>query len=155
MYDYYIGVDPGLHGALALIGPEAVRTFKTPIIKVGIKHHHEVREMARLVAECIYTNRIFAVLESVHSMPKQGVASSFSFGRGFGMWEGILAAYGIPYALVSPQTWKAVMLRDMAKDKGAAKLQAHRLWPNLDKLTDGEAEALLLAEFGRRQYNHS
>lgn len=94
-------------------------------------------------------------LEQVHSMPKQGVASSFNFGRGFGLWEGLLAGMRFPYTLVSPQRWKKAMLADMAKDKGASVLRAKQLFPNcveqLKLVKDhNKAEALLLAEYGRR-----
>ena len=150
----YIGIDPGLDGAIGFIHTH-VRAVRTPTIKVGKRRQYRAQEMAEILWGCIpYTDgepySLFAVLESVHSMPKQGVASAFSFGRGFGLWEGILATLHIPYLLVAPQTWKAVMLRDMPKDKNAAKLQASRLWPELDRLSDGEAEALLMAEYGRR-----
>jgi len=145
----YIGIDPGLDGAVAILWASGkIGLYRTPTIKVGSRRQYRVGEMEGIF--WAIKQNSFAILESVHSMPKQGVASSFSFGRGFGLWEGILAALGIPYQLVAPQTWKAVMLRDMPKDKNAAKLQAARLWPELGKLTHGEAEALLMAEYGRR-----
>ena len=152
--DLYIGIDPGLDGAVGFVHTH-VGTVRTPTIKVGKRRQYRVQEMAQILQDCVPVGGPpwyyrFAVLESVHSMPKQGVASSFSFGRGFGLWEGILVALGIPYLLVAPQTWKATMLRDMPKDKNAAKLQASRLWPDLGRLSDGEAEALLMAEYGRR-----
>jgi len=157
-YDIFIGIDPGLDGAVAILGPvsSSVEVWRTPTIKVGTRRQYLVREMAAIVHRAGAESS--AILEAVHSMPGQGVASSFTFGRGFGVWEGILAALGIPYQLVAPQTWKAVMLRDMPKDKNASKLLASRLWPNLytleearkPKMSDGEAEALLLAEYGRR-----
>ena len=149
----YIGIDCGLDGAVAILCGDAVKVIRTPTIKVGKRRQCDVGSMVGILKRYTQASGAgapFAVLESVHSMPKQGVASSFSFGRGFGIWEGILVTLGIPYELVSPQAWKKVMLRDTAKDKGAAKLVASRLWPALGKLTDDEAEALLLAEYGRR-----
>ena len=88
-------------------------------------------------------------------MPKQGVSSSFCFGEGKGMWEGILAALNIPVELVSPQRWKKEIMADQGKDKSAARFKAMALFPSLaDQLKlvkhDGRAEALLLAEYGRR-----
>lgn len=147
----FIGIDPGLNGAVACIDGDAVWVERVPTVHLAKRRQPVIMGMVKLLERAFYpTLTSFAILEAVHSMPKQGVASSFSFGRGFGMWEGILAALGIPYQLVSPQAWKAVMLRDTDKSKGAAKLVASRLWPALGKLTDGEAEALLLAEYGRR-----
>jgi len=146
MTDLYIGIDPGLDGAVGFVGRDVV-VFRTPTIKVGKRRQYPPQQMFQMLQGGVGA---FAILESVHSMPRQGVVSSFSFGRGFGLWEGILVALGIPYLLVAPQTWKATMLRDMPKDKNAAKLQASRLWPELGHLSDGEAEALLMAEYGRR-----
>lgn len=98
---------------------------------------------------------LVAVLENVHAMPKQGVTSSFNFGRGFGLWEMGLIALKIPYTLVAPQTWKRELLADMSKDKGSSILRAKQLFPHISehlKLSKDEAkaEALLMAEYGRR-----
>ena len=96
------------------------------------------------------------MIEAVHSMPKQGVASSFSFGRGLGIWEGILSAYSIPYVKVSPQRWKKEMLADMPRDnKDSSRIAATRLFPNASdmlarKKDDGRAEALLMAAYAQR-----
>ena len=98
---------------------------------------------------------VLAVLENVHSMPKQGVASSFCFGEGKGVWEGILAAFEIPTELVSPQRWKKEIMADQGKEKSAARFKAMALFPSLaDQLKlvkhDGRAEALLMAVYGQR-----
>jgi len=88
-------------------------------------------------------------------MPKQGVVSMYKMGEGFGVWLGILAALRIPYTLVAPQTWKAVMLRDMSvRDKKASLLRAQQLWSDIAKQIGkhhGMAEAALIAEYGRRK----
>ncbi len=42
------------------------------------------------------------ILEQAQAMPKQGVASTYNFGRGFGIWLGILGALEIPYRTVRP-----------------------------------------------------
>jgi len=150
-YDIFIGIDPGLDGALAAIGNSGLpRVWKAPTLTVGGKRQLVVPEMVGLVVGAYSNNRTIAILENVHSMPKQGVTSSFTFGRGFGLWEGILAALGIPYMLVSPKTWKAAVLRDTPQDKGAAIMVALQFWPHLGRLPDGKAEALLIAEYGRR-----
>lgn len=163
----YIGIDPGLSGAVAVIDedtPDAgVKVFDTPTILVEgekTKRKYLVPAMALLLKpyadlENRMGQKVLAVLENVHSMPKQGVASSFCFGEGKGMWEGILAAFEIPTELVSPQRWKKIIMADQGKDKSAARFKAMTLFPSLaDQLKlvkyDGRAEALLMAEYGRR-----
>lgn len=49
------------------------------------------------------------VLEEVHSMPRDGSASAFKFGRGFGRLEGILAATKARHTYATPQTWQKAL----------------------------------------------
>jgi hypothetical protein len=164
----YIGIDPGLSGAVgiiqedAIIGPhddiDVYSVFDTPTALVEgekTKRKYLVPAMCRLLEPYAKQSGVLAVLEHVHSMPKQGVASSFCFGEGKGMWEGILAAFEIPTELVSPQRWKKEIMADQGKEKSAARFKAMSLFPSLaDQLKlvkhDGRAEAMLMAEFARR-----
>jgi hypothetical protein len=155
----YVGIDPGLGGALAVIDGHAVKLYDTPTAFIGTKGKRDylIANMADiLMRHGKDETESFAVVESVHSMPAQGVASSFSFGRGLGIWEGVLSALQIPYAKVAPQTWKKALLFDMPRDnKDSSRIAATRLFPNAAdmlarKKDDGRAEALLMAEYGRR-----
>jgi crossover junction endodeoxyribonuclease RuvC len=157
----YIGIDPGLNGAVGVITPEAEHVFDTPTMVVsGVKEKRicNAAAMAVLLKPFGCSTRqpdVLVVLEAVHSMPKQGVASSFSFGEGLGVWKGIIATLGLPLEMPSPQRWKKAMMADMGKDKDASRLKAIQLFPSMAsqlsrKKDDGRAEALLLAEYGRR-----
>lgn len=155
----YVGIDPGLTGAVAEIDIEdrIVTLFDTPIttIKVGkkIKTDYMPSEMASILER--YTGTFCHVfIEKVGAMPGQGVVSMFGFGKGFGLWLGILAALALPYTLVTPQAWKKVIMEGKA-DKDAARLRAQELFPkvtgDLSRKKDiGRADALLIAEYGRR-----
>jgi crossover junction endodeoxyribonuclease RuvC len=89
-------------------------------------------------------------------MPHQGVASSFNFGKSAGFIEGVLCALGIPYQLITPQRWKKEFTLNSDKQKSIDVCE--RLFPNVDLLptprckvkSDGMAEALLMAEYARR-----
>jgi crossover junction endodeoxyribonuclease RuvC len=100
--------------------------------------------------------RAHAVIEEAQAMPGQGVRSMFTIGVGFGVWLGLLATLDIPYTRVRPSVWKPSMgLR--GQDKEAARLRAQQLFPQADlrhKRDHGKAEALLLAEYGRRAIGH-
>ena len=151
----YIGIDPGLGGAVAVLGSDgfADALHDAPVAIVGKKREHVAARMVGILKP--YAENSVAALELVHSMPKQGVASAFNFGRGLGLWIGILAALGIPYDLVTPQRWKGVMMDGMGKEKDAARLRAMQLFPfESDQLAlkkhHGRAEALLIAEYRRR-----
>ncbi len=165
----YIGIDPGLSGAVgviqedSLIGPhgdiDQYSVFDTPTLTVAgekNKRMHNTVAMADLLHPfATDPKNVLVILESVHAMPKQGVSSSFSFGRGLGIWEGIIAALGLPLEMPSPQRWKKEMLADQGKDKDASRYKAIQLFPMLaSQLSrvkdDGRAEAILMAEFGKR-----
>ena len=156
----YIGIDPGLGGAVGVVfdamkDPVVYHTPTMVISGVKDKRVYNTAAMALLLKPFSTIDNVLVVLESVHSMPKQGVASSFSFGQGLGMWQGIIAALGLPLEMPSPQRWKKEMLADQGKDKDASRFKAIHLFPSLAsqlsrKKDDGRAEALLLAEYGRR-----
>lgn len=163
------GVDPGLHGALAAVNAsgDLVGVFDTPhytVHRKGAKDRklYDLDRMARIVA-VLHTGRLVRRVgfELVYSRPGQGVRSMFSFGEGVGIWEGLLAAYGLTASRglvdrVTPQRWKKDMLRGILTDKDSSRLRAVQLWPDKARLfsrkkDDGRAEAALLAEFARRQ----
>jgi len=160
----YIGIDPGLSGAVGVIDEGAgnalpkLFVYDTPTALVEgetTKRKYLGRAMALLLKPFADRSDVLAVLENVHAMPKQGVSSSFNFGEGKGRWEGILDAYAIPYESVSPQRWKKAIMADQGKEKSAARFKAMSLFPELAdyfKLVkhDGRAESLLMAEYGRR-----
>lgn len=158
----YIGIDPGLSGAVATIteiaGGYRASVYDTPVLQVENKRKYNTVGMAELLARAYgqhHTNEILVILENVHSMPKQGVASSFSFGEGLGIWKGIIAAYGLPLEMPSPQRWKKEIMADQGKEKDAARYKAIQLFPEIAEQLkrvkdDGRAEALLMAEYGRR-----
>ncbi len=160
----FLGIDPGLSGAVAMIEDNSVRLYDSPSwavgSKKGVRHDYNIGGMVEIITEAIASveNRgsIIAGLESVHSMPDQGVASSFKFGAGLGIWQGILGAFGIRYQMIPPQRWKKALMDGMGKEKDASMIVAQRLFPTADihlRKHHGRADALLLAEFMKRNCN--
>jgi crossover junction endodeoxyribonuclease RuvC len=91
--------------------------------------------------------------ERVSAMAGQGVTSVFSFGRSFGMIEGILAAFKMPVTFVPPATWVKAIGRGQGKD--ASRARAMELFPSdQDQFKrvkdDGRADAALIAYWGSR-----
>ena len=144
----YIGIDPGKNGGIAIIDSDGVIAFPFSEERLLIELDGMAQEY-----ECI------CYLEHVHAMPKQGVSSTFNFGMNFGFIQGVLKAYGIPYELVTPQKWKKEF--SCTSDKNTSIEVCKRLFPGINlkatdrckKDHDGIAEALLIAEYGRRHYN--
>ena len=157
----YIGVDPGKNGGIAVIGYENKIEQNKRKIDVYV---YQDDILVKLVKELAYFRNVLkeesiCYLEQVHAMPKQGVSSTFNFGMNFGFIQGVLKAYGIPYELVTPQKWKKEF--SCTSDKNTSIEVCKRLFPNVNlkaterckKDHDGIAEALLIAEYGRRHYN--
>lgn len=153
-----IGIDPGKGGALALVkAAQVLHVEDTPLIK-GTKGKAQYDERGmwstlKALTERHQVDRI--VLEKVSAMPGQGVTSMFTFGQGFGLWLGMLAALPVPYELVTPRRWKKTMLADIpgTDQKARSILAAKRLFPGLElprKKDHGKAEAVLLAAYGLR-----
>jgi Holliday junction resolvasome RuvABC endonuclease subunit len=137
----WIGVDPGASGAIAIIHESGrVNWIKNDSTE------HELADWLRDVADGF---DCFAIIEQVNAMPKQGVSSTFKFGKSFGFLIGLLTALRVPYETYRPQAWQKHM-RCMTKgDKNVSKAAAQRLWPSA-KITHANADALLIAEFGRQ-----
>ena len=163
----FLGIDPGLSGGIALIGENGViwvEDMPTITVKKGKKNQNfiDLISLRTLIAGVqsigIPPMPVHAFIEKVSAMPGQGVCSMFKFGRGFGNIEAMIAAFEIPYTMVHPKTWQKEMLRDIPGDgKGRSVLAAQRLFPHVKLIPvncrtpkDGRAEALLIAEYGRR-----
>ena len=153
----YIGVDPGLNGGLAYITSDGkVEAIPMPTIKKK-KGQELVLDLIALWFKKQTWIQV-AAIEKVHSMPKQGVASTFKFGAGFGAIQGMFAALGIPYILVPPLLWKKTILAGLDhKEKSTSILYVNRRYPQVNLLPterspkphDGMAEAICLAEYAK------
>ena len=144
----FIGVDPGKTGAAALVHPGGVEFIDTD--KTG---EPQILETLRL---WVFDYDVhLAVLEKVHSMPKQGVASTFTFGTNFGWWQCALLSLGVPWRLVPPQTWQKGVIFPRGS-KTPAVDAAERLFPGAtfrgtkNGLLTGRADAALIADHARR-----
>lgn len=149
-----LGIDPGQHGGFCLmdLDGEHIQVFaynKLTAIDIVNRINGEI-VFARMLG-----TKLIAYIEQVHSMPHDGKASAFSFGKNFGMWLGILSALKIPCYEVPPVTWQAgLKLRLRGKEyrekKKALKEVAQKRWPDLG-LTYDTCDAALIAEYGRQQ----
>ena len=148
-----LGVDPGLGGGLALLDHDAglLVTADLPIVKT---------DKSKQLSEAVLTRMVsgwapdVAWVELVHSMPKQGVASTFTFGLTYGLIRGVLAGLQVPTMLVRPQIWKKLF--QLGADKRECRITAARVFPlNVSDFArvrdDGRAEAALIALFGATQ----
>lgn len=147
-----IGIDPGCSGALVAlnINGDHVDHINTPTMKVGGSSRVNGAAVHAWLSGLQTVSHGY--LEQVHSMPGQGVSSTFNFGHAAGVVEGILQGMGIPYTLVTPKAWKK-SAGLIGSDKDAARSRAIQLYPGLralDAKIKGQAisDALLIARHG-------
>lgn len=148
----YLGIDPGLDGALAAIVPDGLEVYDTPTYRDEKgKRRYSTARMSKVLASLKERGLMFATIEAVHAMPGQGVTSMFSMGYGLGLWHALFVAHEIAWDAVSPQRWKKAFGLDSDKDK--SRTLAQSLFPGEffnRKKDHGRAEAALIAEYGRR-----
>ena len=146
---YYIGIDPGKQGGLGVVADGESVVFPTPMAGKD----YDIGAM-RVILKKLSHIWVFAVIERASARPGQGVVSMFEFGRGYGIWLGLLAALEIPYQVVHPSTWTKAMLKGApGEGKERAYLVARKLFPKWQPKKKKErqlADALLLAEYARR-----
>lgn len=188
-----LGVDPGFDGGLSVIDYDGnlLHTSPMPIIKTfkgykkrvskktgkvtkvnKYKREMDIRAFKYILQTCVewephmtfLGDFIAAFIEDVHSFPKQGVTSMFSFGMGTGELFGFLKSVDIDFTKVSPIKWKRFFFGSGKKktidlaNKHAVSSYASSLIGNSFLETerskvphDGMAESYLIAEYGRRQ----
>ena len=142
----FAAIDPGsVHAAVAVfhdgtpVFVDDIRTVNGMLDSTAFAHALEDMKVEH------------AVVENVHSMPKQGLSSTFKFGMGVGIIHGVAGALRLPLTLVTPNQWKAFHgLR--GPDKEASRQLAIRKWPehnkHLDRKKDADrAEALLIGDW--------
>jgi len=153
----FIGIDPGLHGAIAVYSglADLLEVIDVPVHELTVNGKQRLQidkhRLGRILKSAGPLGRAF--VEDVHSMPKQGVASSFKFGFVAGCIQQAVVDAGFELVLVPPQVWKRRFNLTADKDASRARaselLPAHaHLWPL--KKHDGRAEAALLALYGAR-----
>jgi crossover junction endodeoxyribonuclease RuvC len=158
MNKVFIGIDPGLDGAMVQYDTDTFQWIVMPTIKVGKGRELDLMAIYHWICNGPMIGPRIAVIEKVHSMPKQGVASTFKFGKGYGSILGILTATSTRYTEVAPQTWKKAMMPDMQKNKEAAIYRAKQLITIGSGILDGiknkkhriaVAEAYLMARYAQ------
>lgn len=155
MSRYFLGIDPGQSGAFGLLTAAGafVAVWDAPA------NPDDAADLLRgVLIRAVHDGGpgtkpgdVTAVLERAQAMPKQGVSSTFSYGVGYGVLQGVLAMAGVSRVFVTSRRWKGAM--GLTSDKEQARALARRTWPDAElerKKDHGRAEALLIAEWGRR-----
>lgn len=147
-----IGCDPGATGAIAIIFEENLITHDMPTLPEG---GVDAGQLAAIFSGWMRYGDCRVNVERVHAMPGNGVSGMFKFGQSYGKLTGCLEAVGLPYGLVTPQSWKR-QFGLIGKEKDAARLKAIEIFPKAAKAFNrkkdiGRADASLIAMYEKCQ----
>ena len=161
---YFIGMDPGIKGAVALVDGHGGlhEVFDMPTRVAGKRSNGKDKEtvdcnrLASIINDWNNADPCYAVIERVQASPGAGGVSMFSFGEGYGKLQGVCAGLAIESVLATPQSWKKHY--ELTKDKGEARALATTLWPEFSDTFrlvkhDGRAEAALIANYGNTVFD--
>lgn len=96
-----IGIDPGANGAIASLSKRG-------------KYYRVDDSWLECNTDCLIeairkVKPHLVLIEKQQAMSKQGVVSTFTTGRNFGLLEGVLQALKVNYIVVSPKEWMSVV----------------------------------------------
>ena len=161
----YLGIDPGITGAIGVLFPyEEQAVYDLPVMQnvraaeKGRKRMHlDPGDLTELLS--IFDPRECRVVVEYTQAGMKGALANYSLGHSSGVIMGVLSSLGFTYDMVRPQEWKKefkLLKKGKEKrDKDESRLCAVALFPTLAltrKKDHGRAEAILLAEWGRRHF---
>lgn len=142
--EYVWGIDPGTQGGIVVLDKD-----RNVIKSISISKYTRQDLADTLFVYGVTPSHVF--FEKVGAMPKDRPKSAFAFGKATGVLFGILAAHGIPYTEVPPQTWqlKLALGGKWPNRKHAHQNKARLLFPG-QNITLENCDGYLLAEYGHR-----
>lgn len=153
----FIGIDPGAHGAVAIIYGDSI-VLHDLTGDIGDYWYAMTNLTEPDVPTVVY-------VEDVHGRPGQSCVANTTFMKLAGYAELLGFSIADSFNKVSPQTWKKFY--GLTGKKGETKTQkkhrsielAKEMYPSVaGELTaskDGRAEALLIADYGRCMYERN
>ena len=153
MKSIYIGIDVGKSGGMAIIIDNGKKSCRRAI--KYIPDHAILRDTIESLIDNHNYPQIYCLIEKVHSMPKQGVKSTFSFGENYGFWKGLLCGLDIYYKEITPQAWmkyfKIPKFQSKKERKNYIKVLAHKKFPAI-KMNLYVADACMIAQYCKENF---
>lgn len=151
----YIGIDPGLDGAIAAIDPTNGRmhVFDMPTLAIT-RGKTKKREIDAHIVRHIFSDfdgECAVYIEQSGPMGHDGAMQAWKTGCGWGIVYGVVVGLRLPVEIVTVQRWKKAM--KATADKDLSRKLAMSAFPNhahlfSRKKDDGRAEAVLIALYG-------
>ncbi len=153
----YVGFDVGAKAGIATLTDTAATVIPTPPterglweVVSGLTNRAEQRDV------CVVIEQVGGYVAGNKGQAGMG-PSMFAFGMSYGRLRMALLAAGLPFAVVTPQTWQRGLKISRRKDEDKYKFKvrladtARRLFPDI-KFSNDLADALLIADYARTRY---
>lgn len=142
-FDYYMGVDPGKNGAIALITFDGQKVLS--LQKLEATDVDTVKVITNIKT---FYSSVSAVIEKLQA--NAFTKASYSIGYYSGLLKGAMIANQIRFEEETPNSWQRAMKCQTKGDKHITKALAQKLFPGVH-ITLETADALILAEYARRK----
>jgi crossover junction endodeoxyribonuclease RuvC len=150
----WIGIDPGLSGAIAVLTDEAaVDLFDMPTYEKEGHRHLYIPDLLAILNDLNAVQLVAIERQSVR--PTNARNRILKTGFGEGVLVGVVATLLLPYERVTPQVWQRAAIGHTTPDKGAHIERASQLYPTAElgaRKDAGRADALLLAHYAKLQF---
>ena len=157
---YFLGVDPGQAGALAVLTAAGDLESVVPLPYIG--GEPMAADIAALLLAVASAEDLFVALEEPFAVRQNSSQSSLTQGVGYGILLGVVGTLGLRHERIKPTDWKRELGLPMGKQysraekKNHSRKRASQLWPTMAEhwaraTQDGPAEAALIGEAVRRR----
>jgi len=147
----YIGIDPGLSGGWAAV------TESQQVVYL-CRWNEELSMLEVSERDSVWGSEVVAIVENQRAIKGAASSSTFKLAENFGLWQGWLSALRIRREYVWPKKWQSTLGIRFPKNsthaqrKRITKQKAQQLYPQVDGITHATADALLIAEYCRREW---
>lgn len=156
----YIGIDPGLGGAVGFIGKASAVVHDLPTLPLPgrglVRRRIDGRALNDLIRENVPKGesvRVFVEMVRAMGGVDNAIQTQGSLSRTLGAIEAVLDILRVKPRMVEAKTWKGYY--KVGSDKKASLRVARHLFPHMDELKrEGDhnrAEALLIAYWGLKK----
>jgi len=166
MTKLFVGIDPGLDGAIAHVGEDGwggydiMPTFTEHVLHNKQKRQYNIPEFIAILARLQRDYAIpLTMVERQQAFPQQGGVSNFTIGCSYYMCLTALHSLNLPFEIVKPKEWQKSINITGKYDKGKVVSYAIKRFPKTLLIPygkrvphSGAADALCIAEYARLKY---
>lgn len=162
--NYFMGIDPGYASGAICLMPENLDPDEIHVVELKDSSWGDWKTIANFLEDFDKSLIRYAVLEQVHSSPRQGVRNAFKFGQGYGAFWFWLMYMGFEYEYAPPQKWQSFshlagkkIINSMPReDRKITRAKEFTLryvrakFPELGRISHNVADAVCIALYARR-----